>query len=233
MCYNVRSLYTVCADSPGCEIIECEAYLSRTPESRLASSCTTVEVVKLVYGWCPGCEDVASRVPGFVPRDPIIIRSHWILKDVVKFNEFRANMELAAEHDVDPLELVDEPLRGFEDDRGLTWEEVTLERKLQSFHPTQIWLGTGKYEYPCNEHHMAMILRRARIWTIIWANGDERLYEEDPFVPLFWDEPDHPDVWTATRDMHGRGRDADEGTYDPPPTYRDVWEDRPPAFDNA
>ncbi|RFU75834.1 acyl- thioesterase ii [Trichoderma arundinaceum] len=185
-------------------VVECETYPSLNTWGRIKGCPNKTKVVKFVFGWCKKCEAVVAPIRSSINlRDPLAIRRCWEHKAFHRLAKPLSAPTGAAE--IHPAIsyfesfLYQEP----DDPRGVTWEELTIERELRSLKPGQVWLGLRKYDYPCSDEELLDILRWARVWTLVWANGDERLNEEDPMVPLVWSPPHHENVWRLTRSTNG------------------------------
>lgn len=82
----------------------------------------------------------------------------------------------------------------------LTVDEATLQRALLSLKPSEIWLGPKKHSYAiASRDKFATVLHTARIATIMWANGDDKIYEKEPEVSLHWESPYAPEIWNVAR----------------------------------
>jgi hypothetical protein len=86
------------------------------------------------------------------------------------------------------------------DESQLTREEETLKSSLSLLCPSQVRIGPRRYSYPIsNKKDVARMLHMVRMKTIAWANGDDKMYEEDVNLPLHWKTPYAPEVWRVTR----------------------------------
>jgi hypothetical protein len=82
----------------------------------------------------------------------------------------------------------------------LTVDEATLQRALYILRPSEIWLGPKKHDFAiASWDRFATLLHMARLGTIIWANGDDEIYERKPGVSLHWESPYAAGIWKVTR----------------------------------
>ncbi|KAM0245327.1 hypothetical protein ACHAQJ_010595 [Trichoderma viride] len=83
----------------------------------------------------------------------------------------------------------------------LTHEEEALKSVLLHLKPSSVKLGPRVFDYPFfSKEECALVLHKARFMTIIWANGDDELYQSDAGIPRHWDMPYAPKIWSVTRD---------------------------------
>lgn len=82
----------------------------------------------------------------------------------------------------------------------LTVDEATLQKALFTLKPSEISLGPRKQSYEnASRDRFATVLHMARLGTIMWANGDDEIYEKEHGVSLHWESPYAPGIWSVTR----------------------------------
>lgn len=82
----------------------------------------------------------------------------------------------------------------------LTVDEATLQKALYTLKPSEIWLGPKKHDYAiASRDRFATLLHKARLGTIMWANGNDEVYEKELGVSMLWESPYAPGIWKVAR----------------------------------
>ncbi|KAL7900806.1 hypothetical protein HDV63DRAFT_402210 [Trichoderma sp. SZMC 28014] len=82
----------------------------------------------------------------------------------------------------------------------LTADEATLQRALYTLKPSEIWLGPKKHDYAiASWDRFATLLHKARLGTIMWASGNDEVYEKELGVSTHWECPYATGFWKVAR----------------------------------
>ncbi|KAL6697573.1 hypothetical protein J3F84DRAFT_347292 [Trichoderma pleuroticola] len=112
----------------------------------------------------------------------------------------------------------------------ITWEGKLVQDVYYAAKATAVVLGPDSYDP--NVVSWAEITQRARVYTIVWANGYEDGERHAPRVPLYMDRPYDKDLWELTAPeitrppmdfQWWRKNPTSEGSEPPPPSYGDLF----------
>ncbi|KAL7925900.1 hypothetical protein ACQKWADRAFT_203897 [Trichoderma austrokoningii] len=82
----------------------------------------------------------------------------------------------------------------------LTVDEATLQKALLTLRPSEIWLGPKKHSYAiASRDRFATLLHTVRLATVMWANGNNEVYDEKPAVSSYWESPYASGIWKVRR----------------------------------
>ncbi|KAL7910115.1 hypothetical protein GGI35DRAFT_478985 [Trichoderma velutinum] len=240
MCHLAKCHYTVCTCWSRNQYIFCSKArpIKGTEDHKPCSKPDTV--LKLLIGWCDKCmstiethvanaEDYDRSKPAIEFRDATAIRRFWGLQ--------AANRDPAKVRAI--FSRLHDPMVSFQWDTvidkshlpiqpgHITWEGKLIQDVYYAAKATAVLLGPGSYNP--NVVSWSEITQRARICTIVWANGYEHGERHFPRVPLYLDQPYDADLWKLTapemsRPAMGfqwwRSNPSSESCEPPPPSYR-------------
>ncbi|KAK4063499.1 uncharacterized protein Triagg1_9376 [Trichoderma aggressivum f. europaeum] len=246
MCRLAKCHYTVCMCWSRNEYVHCsKARPIKHTEDYKPCSNKPPTVLKLLIGWCDKCmstieshhantENYDRNRPAIKFRDALSVRRFWGL--------LTANRDLAKVRDI--FSRLHDPEVSFEWDTvtdyshmtvqpgHITWEGKLVQDVYYAAKATAVLLGPDSYDPDVVS--WSEITQRARVYTIVWANGYEHGERHAPRVPLYLDKPYDEEFWTlAAPEMTRppmdfqwwrRNTTSDlEGSEAPPPSYGQLF----------
>ncbi|KAL6901670.1 hypothetical protein GGI43DRAFT_403640 [Trichoderma evansii] len=158
-------------------------------ESRNIHSIRRYWEYKFIIG-CTTAINATKRLRFIVNLDRDIAKDSPTWTSISMFNRLLDMMELGREISFTQRAM---------DFLKLTVDEATLQKALLTLKPSEIWLGPRKYSYGiASRDRFATVLHMARLGTIIWANGDDEIYEKEPIASSYWETPYTPRIWSVT-----------------------------------
>ncbi|PTB41446.1 uncharacterized protein TrAFT101_009946 [Trichoderma asperellum] len=182
---------------PDCEIVLFEGVTTgkgkekaHDGESRNIHAVRRYWEYKFIIG-CATAINATTRLRFIVSLDRDMAMDSPTRTSISMFNRLLEMLELGREMSLSQRAM---------DFRTLTVDEATLQRALLRLKPSEIWLGPGKHSYAiAGRDGFATMLHMVRIGTIMWANGDDEVYEKEPSVSSHWESPYAPGIWNVTR----------------------------------
>lgn len=182
---------------PDCRKVFFESVATRTGKEKMHElESRNIEAIRRYweYKFIIGCTTAISatkRLRFIVNLDRDIAKDSQTWTSISMFNRLLDMMQLGRETSFTQRAM---------DFRKLTVDEATLQRALVTLKPVEIWLGPRMYSYAiASRDRFATMLHTARLGTIMWANGDDGIYEKEPGVSLYWETPYAPGIWNVTK----------------------------------
>ncbi|KAK5991101.1 hypothetical protein PT974_09379 [Cladobotryum mycophilum] len=196
---HVHEIYTACAH---------DRFLDTMPLETSSSPYIEHDAI-FKFGWCPNCvnylmsKNCRNGRPSIEVRNVDVLRSYWRYKAASKLATAVPSTDIPyaaydPSNNARRLQYLD-PFAG----SALVWEERALLDTIAGLKPKQIHLGPLLFRLPAAEDALHGMLRGARQWTILWAKGDDMLYQDDPGLDLrkVWNPADD-EGWGIGRSCH-------------------------------
>ncbi|UKZ82369.1 hypothetical protein TrVFT333_010157 [Trichoderma virens FT-333] len=245
MCRLVICHYTVCMcwSRNHYEFCSSARQIKGTDYHKQCSKTTTA--LRLLIGWCDKCmstienhiksdADYDSNKPAVKFRDATAIRRFWGVQASDYDDPEKVRKIFSRQHD--PLTwLWWDPIVDRKSDLPvqpghITWEGKLIHDAYRAAKASAVLLGPDSYDPRVVD--WSEITQRARISTIVWANGYEDGERHAPRVPLYMDKPYDAEMWKLT--APGMSRPvvsyrwwsdivSRETTQPPPPSYGELY----------